>query len=51
VTTTDPVASAAARAYVQQSAVFGEDTNLIVAAEIDAFLAGVEWARGHQENQ
>jgi hypothetical protein len=50
-TTTDPAASAAADTYVGLPINFGPDTNLIRVAEKDAFLAGVEWARGHQENQ
>lgn len=49
--TTDPVVVEAANTYVNLPANFGADTHLIRLAEVDAFIAGVEWARGHKENQ
>jgi len=44
----DPLVIQAAHTYVGQPCNYGTDTNLIRLAEIDAFIAGVEWATGHQ---
>ena len=45
------LAQCAAAAYVAKSGNGAGASNIIRIAMLDAFLAGVEWARGHQENQ
>jgi hypothetical protein len=46
---TDPVVVEAAHTYTNLPANYGEDTNLIRCAEVDAFCAAVEWLVGHPD--